>query len=247
MIDVERTWPAPASLAKQSDGCWRAEDVRQQLDLDFHAKCYLCEGPLLGEFEVEHLRPRAHFEAHRHDWANLFPAHGQRCNNRRKHWEKTGDAEQRDGQAIRWPVGGLLDPARPGEQVELRLVQRWEAHPSRKGDLRIIFLPRDATDRAAHNTAAELAHIHNAGIQWAQQLRRDINDAWGDIQRRTLEALEAHIVGDDLAFAMACRSLREDLLAPSAPYAALMRRRFVDTTRPETIALLGLADTLPDP
>ena len=46
MVKVERSFPAPASLAIESqkvNGRYNCDDVVMQLIHDFHDKCYLCE------------------------------------------------------------------------------------------------------------------------------------------------------------------------------------------------------------
>ena len=46
MVKVERSFPAPASLALESqkaNGSYSMPDVVKQLKEDFHNKCYICE------------------------------------------------------------------------------------------------------------------------------------------------------------------------------------------------------------
>lgn len=45
MVKVERSFPAPASLALESqkaNGSYSMPDVVKQLKEDFHNKCYIC-------------------------------------------------------------------------------------------------------------------------------------------------------------------------------------------------------------
>ena len=45
MVKIERTFPAPESLAeeaKKSAGSYAKKDVVEQLKKDFHNKCYVC-------------------------------------------------------------------------------------------------------------------------------------------------------------------------------------------------------------
>ncbi len=60
MIKVERSFPAPASLAeeaKKSNGKYDRPDVIERLKKDFHNKCYICELKDLQDPNVEHLLP----------------------------------------------------------------------------------------------------------------------------------------------------------------------------------------------
>lgn len=46
MVKIERSFPAPASLAIESaklSGKYDKPDVVEQLRKDFHDKCYICE------------------------------------------------------------------------------------------------------------------------------------------------------------------------------------------------------------
>ena len=57
MVKVERSFPAPASLALESqkaNGSYSMPDVVKQLKEDFHNKCYICELNELQDAQVEH-------------------------------------------------------------------------------------------------------------------------------------------------------------------------------------------------
>lgn len=46
MVKIERSFPAPKSLAeeaKKASGRYDKQDVIQQLEKDFNNKCYICE------------------------------------------------------------------------------------------------------------------------------------------------------------------------------------------------------------
>lgn len=77
MVKVERSFPAPESLAREkakpNSRNYREPDVTQRLAQDFHGKCYLCEIAPVQDPEVEHLN--AHGRTNRDkmfDWENLF-------------------------------------------------------------------------------------------------------------------------------------------------------------------------------
>jgi hypothetical protein len=149
MIDVERSLPAPESLAAKRN--WDGEDVKQRLLADFLGKCYLTEELLLrGNFEIDHFCPQAQdqFPELKFEWANLFPASPQANLRRRR----------------KWPEGGLLDPS-AGEDVEGRLLQWLDE------DRNPRFIPRDSNDSAAANSADELDHLHNHSNPKAADLR----------------------------------------------------------------------------
>ena len=60
MVKIERTFPAPKSLAIESqktNGSYTEIDVIEQLRKDFHDKCYICEINHLQDPQVEHLLP----------------------------------------------------------------------------------------------------------------------------------------------------------------------------------------------
>lgn len=84
MVKIQRTLPAPASLAVEADkpsGSYREPDVIEQLRKDFHDKCYLCGIKKLQDPEVEHLLPHKNgkYPERKFDWNNLFLSCGH-CN-----------------------------------------------------------------------------------------------------------------------------------------------------------------------
>lgn len=53
MVKVERSFPAPKSLAEEAKkvyGRYDKEDVVKRLREDFHNKCYICEMKELQEY-----------------------------------------------------------------------------------------------------------------------------------------------------------------------------------------------------
>lgn len=94
MVKVERSFPAPASLAIEStklSGKYDKPDVVEQLRKDFHDKCYICEIKDLQDPEVEHLLPHENgkYPERKFDWNNLFWSCGH-CN-KVKNQEKYSD------------------------------------------------------------------------------------------------------------------------------------------------------------
>lgn len=73
MVKVERSFPAPASLALESqkaNGSYSMPDVVKQLKEDFHNKCYICELNELQDAQVEHLLPHldGKYPKRKFDW-----------------------------------------------------------------------------------------------------------------------------------------------------------------------------------
>lgn len=88
MIKIERNPIPPPSLAieeKKAYGVYNKPDVVQQLKIDSHDKCYLCELKGLSDPEVEHLKPHHSRKIPERvfDWNNLFYV-CPHCNNLKK-------------------------------------------------------------------------------------------------------------------------------------------------------------------
>ena len=84
MVKVERSFPAPESLAEESKkltGKYDKQDVIDRLKKDFHNKCYICEMKELQDPNVEHLLPHKNgkYPERKFDWENLFWSCGH-CN-----------------------------------------------------------------------------------------------------------------------------------------------------------------------
>ena len=84
MVKVERSYPAPASLAleaQKANGSYSKPDVVDRLKNDFHDKCYICEIDNLQDPQVEHLLPHMgdKYRERKFDWDNLFWSCGH-CN-----------------------------------------------------------------------------------------------------------------------------------------------------------------------
>lgn len=144
MIDIVRSQPGPeflrTSKSKGRDRCGH-EDVIRTLHTDFLAKCYLCERPLPQSLiRVDHRKHWNDFEDLRFEWTNLFPA-CDHCNGRRPNT---------------YPEQGLLDPG-AGHQLESRLHQRVLPGPTGEA---YEFSATQPDDKAAQNTADELARVH---------------------------------------------------------------------------------------
>ena len=65
MVKIERSFPAPKSLAEEAqktNGRYDRQDVIDQLKKDFHNKCYICEIKALQDPNVELAALRAQQE-----------------------------------------------------------------------------------------------------------------------------------------------------------------------------------------
>ena len=77
MVKIERSFPAPQSLAieaKKLSGSYEMPDVVERLKKDFHNKCYICELKNLQDPQVEHLLPHksGKYPERKFNWENLF-------------------------------------------------------------------------------------------------------------------------------------------------------------------------------
>ncbi|MEZ4435788.1 MAG: hypothetical protein R3F65_25610 [bacterium] len=260
MIEAKRRAEPPPSLARTQ--AYDGDDVKDALEGDFHGKCYLCEGHVGGTFNIEHLRPKAEktgFPELRRTWTNLFPAHGQQCNNRRAQWIGKGHATV-DGRAVNWPVGGMLDCAAPDMQIERRLSQ-WGRFRAVNGP-QIFFQAIDPNDTEATNTAHELTRIHGDTEDDPERHGRTIR---GCIHARYTEIQEelTPLIRDYYGKGAGHLDTREKaaelrrMLAPDQPYAGVLRgtlrRWLAGEFEPAFITLLGLdlppapAPATPDP
>jgi 5-methylcytosine-specific restriction endonuclease McrA len=84
VINIFKSTTVPPSLAiekaKKSSENYRSDDVMQQLRVDFHNKCYLCQDYAPSTINVEHFVPHRGDRDLLFDWFNLFYACGH-CNN----------------------------------------------------------------------------------------------------------------------------------------------------------------------
>ena len=77
MIQVQRSYPAPASLAieeKKASGEYNKPDVTERLKTDFYNKCYICEIKPVADPEVEHRLPHKDntIPNRKFNWDNLY-------------------------------------------------------------------------------------------------------------------------------------------------------------------------------
>ena len=219
MIDVERSQPAPASLAEEKS--WEGADVLEALHRDFGGKCYLCEIELrlLRFMQVDHRHPRGEGGA-KFAWENLFPICEQ-CNKRRPK---------------KWPEGGLLSP---GDGIDERIVHGLEVGPGGH-EVVALFKARDPTDMRACATADELLRLHSVeratttGAKLrARELLRLISDWYvlqvAPVERRALHARRNRRTDLD------AESRLQNLLGTSGQFAGIMRSCVDPSLRPQTV------------
>ncbi|MCK5797496.1 MAG: HNH endonuclease [Deltaproteobacteria bacterium] len=175
MIDVERSQPAPESLAAKTTH--RGPDTVDRLSEDFLGKCYLCETYVgRASFHIDHRRPKAEFPELRYDWNNLFPA----C-------EFCNEARPRT-----WPQGGLIDPA-AGENATGRLNQRLVGRKCKP-----CFEARDLGDTAAVNTASELNKIHQRSGPKGADLRAVIDQQLRQVLESIVKYQDTQTIDDKM-------------------------------------------------
>ena len=139
MVLVERSYPAPKSLATEAlkkGGSYSKPDVVERLRRDFHDKCYICEVKPVDDPEVEHRLPHkgGMYPDRKFDWDNLFYSCGH-CNtvkNKAKYDE------------------GIIDCCRtdPEKRITQELVEN-----------EVIAMAIDPTDREACLTAELLREV----------------------------------------------------------------------------------------
>lgn len=80
MIREAKSSVSPSSLSehKKYDG----QDVVEQLYVDHHEKCYLCELKVKQHYEVEHLMSKENYPELKYEWSNLFLSDGY-CNGKK--------------------------------------------------------------------------------------------------------------------------------------------------------------------
>ena len=70
MIRVAKSNKVPESLHKTNS--YDGEDVKQQLFLDQHNKCYICERKVTTDFQIEHFKSQKNYPELRTEWTNLL-------------------------------------------------------------------------------------------------------------------------------------------------------------------------------
>jgi len=216
VIDIERSVPAPASLAC-SKSC-SGRDVLEALYRDFLGKCYLCERELsIGEIEVDHRLPQCRWPGGARCWANLFPACAY-CNRRRPRSRAKPS---------------LLSP---GEGVERRIVQRVRFRPT--GDIECMFVPVQPDDVRAQATAEELERLHSPDHARSHRTRLATIELLSKIRDRYLQ--EVYPV--ELEVLRARKRRRAKNLAIEATLASLLSRKAQFTMLMRGLVHPALAD-----
>lgn len=82
MIQLKKAATPPASLS--TTGHYNGQDVQEQLMLDQHGKCYLCEDKVRQHYQIEHFQSQANAPELTTDWNNLFLSCGY-CNQKKSH------------------------------------------------------------------------------------------------------------------------------------------------------------------
>lgn len=70
MIREAKSHNIPSSLSAHNK--YDGQDVLDQLFIDHHEKCYLCELKVKQHYQVEHLKSKENFSFLKYEWSNLF-------------------------------------------------------------------------------------------------------------------------------------------------------------------------------
>ena len=81
MIREVKSSISPSSLSAHSR--YDGQDVVDQLFIDHHEKCYLCELKVKQHYQVEHLKSKENFSGLKYEWTNLFLSDDY-CNGKKK-------------------------------------------------------------------------------------------------------------------------------------------------------------------
>ena len=165
MIKVERSQPAPESLAveaQKKDGQYNKPDVTERLRQDFHDKCYICGIQGLQDPVVEHRLPHKNglYHERKFDWNNLFWSCGH-CNgikNRGKYDEGIIDCCVRDPEGLlefEWDEKNVSVSAVMPDDAEAKLTAEllYEVFNVRNTGTRVI------TSRIRFNSLLEQMNI----------------------------------------------------------------------------------------
>lgn len=134
MVKVERSFPAPESLAieaKKANGSYTRADVVERLRKDFHNKCYICEVKELQDPNVEHLLPHKNgkYPERKFDWENLFwsCSHCNGMKNNRKYDKGILDCCKYDPERYLYfrilESDVKIDPENPKDEIQKRTAE----------------------------------------------------------------------------------------------------------------------------
>lgn len=207
-LDECAAYKADANLPKPTPPVsYRSSDLLAAFDTYFHSKCYLTEQRFASawEMDVDHFEPANQNPARVYDWTNLFPAA-----------HKANMVRPR-----RLPPGGLLDPC--VDDVEGDIIYTLAIQGEKPG-----FKARDATSKAAVNTAQLLDELHNGKIgnpeshKNTAELRRLIERRYKDVLHAWGHYRDALITNDPQDVGQAEAEL-QGLLSRRASFTMLMR------------------------
>ncbi|MFN0049822.1 MAG: hypothetical protein ACKVOU_11930 [Cytophagales bacterium] len=140
MINLERRKEIPASLLRQNPS-YRAADILQAFDEDFHSKCYLTEykAPANSHFfEVDHFISQSEAPELAYEWTNLFPI-----------YESANKIKPK-----KTPEGGYLNPCY--DDVESEIIYSYSSITSE-----ITFKAKNPINTKSKNTVILLMTLHN--------------------------------------------------------------------------------------
>ena len=171
MVKIERTLPAPASLAieaKKAFGKYDKPDVVKQLRENAHDKCYICEMKGLQDPVVEHLLPHkdGKYPDRKFDWNNLFWACGH-CNgvkNQQKYDEGIMDCCKKD----------------PEEEIYFRLINE-EIHVSAKDNSNKEAVLTAALVQEVFSLKTTGMRVYKSEMRF-QELNKELNKLYDNLE-----------------------------------------------------------------
>lgn len=179
MVYFEKTAEAPVSLAQEKgkNGSYLKEDVIDQLDEDFHGKCYICETQYPTGINVEHFIPHHGNIDLMYDWNNLFLA-CPHCNN-------TKEMLERD----RNHSGGFLNCTVAEDRVDECISYRVEVDSLLISKIKIAAVQKleEVSDARITNTVDLLNNVYNGTTplksKEARNIRYQLLDEMDSFQR----------------------------------------------------------------
>ena len=70
MIQIYKSSTSPKSL--ETGHQYNGQDVQKQLFADQYSKCYICEGKVITDYNIDHLCSQARYPDKKTDWSNLL-------------------------------------------------------------------------------------------------------------------------------------------------------------------------------
>jgi len=143
MVYFEKSKTPPPSLLiekNKKSGTYRTQEIIEQIDKDFHSKCYICEQKNPTTINVEHFIPHRGNKDLMFDWSNLFYVCGH-CNN-----VKLAQKE----------FDEILNCTLKNDQVDCAIAYKFNPFPKEKPNFEVLI-----QSQKTHNTKELLDRVFN--------------------------------------------------------------------------------------